>query len=85
MTTIKVTASNISESLIVRCDLTRAESPVEVNYLNDGKHSPWESTQYQCGNTRHTVKGLTDLGETLLAEALQEPEESLEFVSTVID
>lgn len=68
-TVIKVTCKDIKESLLVRCNLTDAASPVQVDYLV-GKG--WESTQYQCGNTRHTPKGLAALGEQLLEEALQE-------------
>jgi hypothetical protein len=41
--------------------------------------SGWASTQYQCGNTRHTWKGLAALGEDLLAEALQESEIDCEW------
>lgn len=68
-TTIKVTAKNIRESLKVRCDLANAASPVEVDYLEG---NGWESTQYQCGSTRHTIDGLAGIGEDLLNEALQE-------------
>lgn len=69
MTTIKVTAKGIKESLKVRCNLSEASSPVQVDCLT-GKG--WESTQYQCGSTRHTPKGLAGLGEQLLEEALQD-------------
>ncbi len=69
MTIVKVRAKQIEESLLVRCSLLNASSPVQVNYLAGGG---WEPTQYQCGQARHTPKGLAALGEQLLEEALQE-------------
>ena len=59
-----------SEDLRLRCDLSEASAPVEVDYCTgDG----WESTQYQCADTRHTTAGLIRLGEILAAKALEIP------------
>lgn len=68
---IRVRGEGVGEFLKVRCNLSDASSPVEVNYLEG---SGWESTQYQCWNTRHTPEGLAALGEQLLCEALQDDE-----------
>lgn len=76
MPTIQVTAKGINESLKVRCNLNDAASSVEVDYMQG---RGWTSTQYQCGNTRHTWKGLAALGENLLSEALQESEIKYEW------
>lgn len=75
MTTLKITSASIGESIKVRCNLCDASSPVEVNYLEG--HG-WQGTQWQAANTRHTLRGLADLGHRLMAEALQEPEEAIE-------
>lgn len=75
MTTLKITMTGISESLKVRCNLSEATSPIEVDYLEG--HG-WQGTQWQAANTRHTTQGLADIGHRLLAEALQEPEEAIE-------
>lgn len=71
MTTIKLFGGDMGrEAMLVRCRLTRAEAPVEVDYL-DGKG--WQPTQYQAADARHTVPGLVDLGRRLAAVALDYP------------
>lgn len=71
--TIRVTHTASGQSLLVRCDLSRAESPVEVHYLEGGD---WSPTQYQAGNARHRTSGLAALGTELLIDALQlQPED----------
>lgn len=67
MTTIQI--ENFGETLQVRCNLTEASSPVEVNYMTgDG----WTSTQWQCADCRHMWGQLANLGARLLASACGE-------------
>jgi hypothetical protein len=66
-TTIKITHSS-GESLLVRCNLANAASPILVNYLVD---NGWCHTQWQCANTRHSEPGLARIGMNLLAEACE--------------
>lgn len=70
MTTLKVTASSMAESLLIRCNLTEAASPVQVDYLS-GDGEGWQPTQYQCANVQHREQGLVDLGAELLAKACE--------------
>ena len=69
MTTLRITCDQVSESLLVRCDLSRSESPIQVDYLvgNGGEGSQW-----QCADARHTRDGLASIGSQLLGEALGE-------------
>lgn len=84
-TVIKLFGGDLgSETLLVRCDLSRAESPVQVDYMND-KESTWESTQWQCGDTRHTKNGLAALGETLAAQAVGMSDDDFECEWAVQD
>jgi len=67
MTTIKLSGGDLgSETVRVRCDLSRAESPVEADY-GDG----WQPTQYQCADCRHSNDGLGRIGERLAARACE--------------
>jgi hypothetical protein len=71
MTTIKLYGGDFGgESMLVRCTLSRAESPVEVDYCEG---EGWGPTQYQCADTRHTMNGLVTLGKELAADAMQIP------------
>jgi hypothetical protein len=71
MTTIKLHGGSFGiEVMLVRCDLARAESPVQVDYNQGGG---WESTQYQCADARHTTAGLVRIGKELAAVALEVP------------
>jgi hypothetical protein len=57
-----------SETMLVRCDLTQASAPVQVDYCTgDG----WESTQWQCADCRHTLVGLIELATRLAALAVE--------------
>lgn len=67
-TTLKITASAISESLLVRCNLSQAASPIEVNYLAE-PDSEFQHTQFQCADARHRRDLLADIGADLLADA----------------
>lgn len=69
MTTIKLFGGDLgSEAMYVRCDLTQASAPVQVDYDNgDG----FVATQYQCADVRHQSRRLADLGKTLAAGACE--------------
>jgi hypothetical protein len=70
MTAIRLTDGVLGgETMVIRCDLTDAASPVEVNY---GDGSGWEPTQYQCADARHTVSGLAAIGQKLAEAAAQD-------------
>lgn len=56
------------ERMMVRCDLTRAEAPVEVDYCEG---YGWQPTQWQCASTCHRTSGLADIGMGLAAAAVQ--------------
>ena len=58
-----------AETMLVRCDLSQAAAPVEVDYRN-GEDKGWEPTQYQCADTRHTVNGLARIAMELAARAV---------------
>lgn len=69
MTTINLSGGDLgSETMMVRCDLTQASAPIEIDYCEG--HG-WAPTQYQCADTRHTVSGLIRLGKTLAAAAVE--------------
>ena len=57
--------------LRVRCDLARAESPVEVDY---GTGDGWGPSPFQCADVRHTAHELAALGQRLAFEAEQVPQ-----------
>lgn len=69
--TIKLSGGDLgSEKMMVRCNLTEASAPVQVDYCEgDG----WQGTQYQCADTRHRVSGLIDLAKILAAAAVEMP------------
>jgi uncharacterized protein YraI len=70
-TTIKLFDGDLgSETMLVRCNLSQASAPVEVDYQTG---SGWESTQYQCADTRHRTSGLIEIGKTLAAHAVEVP------------
>lgn len=64
MTTLQITLDECRETVQVRCNLTRADSPVEINY-GDG----WQPTPYRAADAKHPV-GLADIGGELLADAV---------------
>lgn len=70
MTTMKITCSAVSESLLVRCDLSQAAAPIQVDFL--AENVGWESTQYQCADARHAINGLAEIGRRLLAAAVED-------------
>lgn len=72
-TTYKLFGGDLgSEKMFVRCDLSQASAPVQVNY-DEG--SGWDSTQYQCADCRHTNSGLVRIGKLLAADAIQVSQE----------
>lgn len=69
------------EVMLVRCNLTEASSPVEVDYCEgDG----WVSTQYQCADTSHRLSGLLDIGKILAARAVEMPADEFDCEHTEI-
>ena len=60
MTTIRLTGGVLgNDTMLIRCDLSQASSPVEVSHDNG---DTWHSTQYQCADARHRDDELADLG-----------------------
>lgn len=71
MTTIKLLNGSLGrETMMVRCDLSQASAPVQVNYMN-GRYSEWEGTQYQCADAHHTDAALIEIGKKLAASAVE--------------
>ena len=76
MTTIKLTMPEIRESMLIRCNLSDASSPVQVDYCEGGG---WTGCQYQAADARHSTAGLIAIGEQLFADAIQEQVEDCEI------
>jgi len=71
MTTIKLYDGDLGlETMLVRCNLSQASAPVEVDYCT-GKG--WQSTQYQCADTQHRTSGLISIAKELAARACETP------------
>lgn len=71
MTTIEITGGDLgSEKIRVRCDLTQASAPVQVDYDNG---EGWLPTQYQCADCSHRASGLAEIGMELAAQAVEIP------------
>jgi hypothetical protein len=74
MTKLRIFGGDMgSDEMYVRCDLANASSPIEVDYRNDEDES-WETTQYQCADTRHRISGLASIAMGLAARAVGVPE-----------
>ncbi len=74
MTTIKLFGGDLgNEIMLVRCDLTQASSPMQVDYCNEHGRKPsgWESTQYQCADCRHRTSGMADYAKIIAAQAVE--------------
>ena len=83
MTTLKITCGAVSESILVRCDLSQAAAPVEVNYLVED--CGWDGTQYQCADARHTINGLAAIGRQLLSNSLHDINDGIKTEYEVVD
>lgn len=82
-TTIKLSGGDLgSEKMYVRCDLTRAEKPVEVDYCEG---SGWESTQWQCASCSHRTSGLIAIGKELAAQAVQMDEAEFSCDARIVE
>lgn len=69
MTTIKLFGGDLgNETMLVRCNLSEASSPIQVDYCEG---SGWDSTQYQCADARHRKGELADIGKVLAARAVE--------------
>ena len=78
MTTIKLHDGDMGdEEMLVRCNLTRASAPVDVNYQAE-TGSDFKPTRYQCADAGHTRGGLVRIGEILAAQAIEVPVEEFE-------
>ena len=74
MTTIKLFGGDLgNEEMMIRCNLSEASAPVEVDYRNDPEEC-WKPTQYQAADAWHRIRGLITIGKQLAAEAVQMPE-----------
>ena len=72
MTTIKLSGGDLgNEAMLVRCILSEASSPVQVDYQTG---NGWGPTQYQCADTRHRSSGLIGIAKQLAARAVEVPE-----------
>lgn len=71
MTTIRLSGGDLGGEMVdVRCNLSQASAPVQVNYHAE-PNSEWAGTQYQCADTRHTASGLIEIGKLLAARAVE--------------
>lgn len=78
-TVLKLTGGDLGPSgvAMIRCDLAEASSPVEIDWCEG---NGWESTQWQCASTRHTVAGLAEIAEILCGESIPaEDREGIEW------
>lgn len=77
MTTIKLSGGDFGDDvMILKCDLTRAESGVQW-HAGDGE---WQSSQYQCADCGHSDEGLFEVGKQIAAVALELPSVECEWV-----
>lgn len=82
MRTIKLYGGDFgSEMMLVRCDLSQASAPIEVDYCSpcDETNRGYETTQYQCADAAHSINGLVRIGKQLAAVALEMPEVDCEW------
>jgi hypothetical protein len=69
MTTIKLSNGDLgAEEMLVRCNLSEASAPVEVDYCEG---SGWQPTQFQCADACHRTSELICIAKGLAAEALE--------------
>jgi hypothetical protein len=81
-TTIRLSGGDLgSEQMMVRCNLSDASAPVEVDYCEG---EGWQGTEWQCANTSHRTSGLIDIAKQLAAAAVLIPEEEFECDAEVI-
>lgn len=81
MTTITLSEGDLGgETMLVRCKLTEASAPVEVDYQTG---EGWQPTPYQCADCRHTDAGLIAIGKHLAAAAVEMPEDKFECAADV--
>lgn len=87
MTVVRLSGGDLgSEQMLVRCNLSEASWPVEVNYCTgDEDGDGWESTQYQCADARHRLSGLIEIGEVLAAAAVEVAPSEFSCESSEVD
>lgn len=70
-TVIKLFGGDLGgETMLVRCNLSEASAPVQVDYCTERGEERWQPTQYQCADCRHYTSGLAEIGMILAAEAV---------------
>ena len=70
-TVVKLSGGDLgNEIMFIRCNLSEASAPIQVDYHNDGVEE-WCGCQFQCADTRHTVRGLIERGKFLAAYAVE--------------
>lgn len=69
LTTIRVQVVDSFHYLVVRCDLTKADSSIEINY---GEDFGWALTEYHTADARHNENGLARIGIKLMKEGLED-------------
>ena len=75
-TTIKLFDGDFgSDVMVLSCDLTRSESPVQW-HSGDGE---WQSSQYQCADCRHSAEGMAKIGKQIASVALELPSVDCEW------
>ena len=80
-TTIKLHDGDLGDdTMLVRCNLAEASSPVEADYCEG---SGWFPTQYQTADTRHRTSGLIEIAKSLAAAAVEVPVEEFDCGLTV--
>ena len=68
MTTLKISAVDTEESLMVRVNLADASSHVEMNRYDD---RGWIETPWQAAHCQRRTDALAEIGTNLLAQALE--------------
>jgi hypothetical protein len=70
-TVIKLSGGDLgNETMLVRCNLSQASAPIQVDYCTERGEQRWRPTQYQCADCRHRTGGLAEIGMILAAEAV---------------
>ena len=83
MRTIKLSGGDMgNETMMVRCNLSEASAPVEVDYCEG---FGWQPTQWQCSHCAHRVRGLIEIGKQLAAQAMEMPEDGFACNAEEVD
>ena len=73
-TTIRLYGGDLGkEEIKVRCDLTQATAPVQVDYCEG---EGWVDCQYRSADAGHRISGLTAIGQKLAARSVEVPSDA---------